>query len=66
MQITFLDVIEKTGSNGRVYGLSACRAVSKKGNVFFFLAECPLTYCAGDTVDVRVCFDKMGKGYILE
>lgn len=66
MKVTFLDVIEKTGSNGRVYGSCVCRAMSKKGNVFFFIAECPLTYMAGDTADVRVCFDKTGRGYILE
>lgn len=67
MEFTILDTYSATARNGKPYTKAACKAISKSGIPYFFIATIPAEYAdhAGEYVDLSVCFGRNGSAYVL-
>lgn len=67
MTITILSTLSKVSNAGKPYCQAACRAVSKSGAPFFFVATIPddLLNHDGEVLDRNVVFNDRGNAFVM-
>lgn len=67
MTITILSTLSKMSKAGKPYCQAACRAVSKSGAPFFFIAIIPddLLNHDGEVLDRYVVFNDRGNAFVM-